>query len=152
LMLGRSRPSLRTILPFQMKETSMNTTKRYFAAIISSAFISLSVGATEVYNGNLTAPNNMQRDTIFSFTLEYDANPDNTLKGILQCHPQCGSCFRADRVVKGLIEDNKLTFDTDTSEVQGCGKHVFRGVKDGDNWVGTMNFQGGRREITFKKK
>jgi hypothetical protein len=135
-----------------MKEASMNSIKRYFAVIISSAFISLSAGATEVYYGSLTAPNNAQRDTIFTFTLEYDANPDSTLKGMLQCHQQCGLCFREDRLVNGVIDDNKLTFDTDTNEVKGCGKHVIRGVKDGDNWVGTMNFQGGRREITFKKK
>ena len=129
----------------------MNTTKRYLAVIIASAFISLSVGATEVYYGSLMAPNNTQRDTNFTFTLEYDANLDSTLKGMLQCH-QCGPCFRADRPVIGVIDGNKLTFDTDVSEVKGCGKQVFRGVKEGDSWVGTMNFQGGRREITFKKK
>lgn len=129
----------------------MNSMKRYFSLIIPLAFISLSVGATEVYNGSLMAPNNAQRDTNFTFTLAYDANPDSTLKGMLECH-QRGPCFRVDRPVTGVIDGNKLTFETDVSEVQGCGKQVFRGVKEGDHWVGTMNFQGGRREITFKKQ
>ena len=129
----------------------MNNMKRYFAVILPSVFISLSVGATEVYEGGLTATDNMQRDKYFTFTVKYDVNPDSTLKGILQCH-QCGPCYIANRPVNGAIDGDKLTFETDVSEVKGCGKQVFRGVKEGDNWVGTMNLQGGRREIIFKKQ
>ena len=56
LMSGRGH-RLGQVRIFSMKDASMNSMKRYFAVIIPSAFISLSVGATEVYYGSLKAPN-----------------------------------------------------------------------------------------------
>lgn len=123
------------------------------ATLLLGLTISALAYGTESYSGSLTAPNNMQKDLYYTFQIKYDLAPDNTLKGTFQSYQSmhCNTTTGGLRTIEGKIEGGNMTFTTDTHELKGCGKHVFRGVKEGDSWVGTMNFQGARRDITFKK-
>ena len=122
-------------------------------ALLFGLTLSTFVHASESFSGSLTAPNNMQRDLYYTFQIKYDLASDNTFKGTFQSYQSmhCNTTSGGLRVIEGKIEGSNMTFTTDTHELKGCGKHTFRGVKEGDNWVGTMNFQGARRDITFKK-
>lgn len=127
--------------------------KLHLAAFLFTIAISAVAQGTESYSGGLRAPTNLQKELYYTFQIKYDLEPDNTFKGTFHSYQSilCNTTTGGLRTIEGKIEGDNMTFTTDTHELKGCGKHVFRGVKEGDSWVGTMNFQGARRDITFKK-
>lgn len=129
----------------------MNRMLRCVATVAPCICFSLAAAA-EVYQGSLKAPDNFHREIYWSLTLKYDLKADNTISGMLHTNPS-GLCFKGEgRQVSGVIEGDTLSFETAASELKGCGINKFRGTRDGDAWVGTINFQGGRRDITLKKQ
>ena len=89
------------------------------------------------------------RDTRFDILITYDVGPDNTLQGTLKDYNQTKCVTGKPRVITGKVDSTTITFESDAVELQGCGRLKFQGTKQGDNWVGTINYRG-HREITFK--
>jgi hypothetical protein len=118
--------------------------------LIGFAFISSASIAKEQYRGSLNAPDNRGKEISFQIDLEYEATSDGSITGIYRSW-QSGPC-KGERNFQGKITEKNLMFKTDTHPLEGCGVHVFRGVKVESSWVGKMNFQGGQRDITFEKR
>ena len=117
---------------------------------IACAVITSAASAEETYYAMFTAPNLVMRDTKFELQIKYDTAADGTIQGTMKDYNQTKCVISGGRTLTGKIEGNAITFITNAPDLQGCGAYKFNGVRDGDSWVGTINYRGSR-VITFTK-
>lgn len=111
---------------------------------------SLVANAADEYRGYLVAPGTVgAKDQSFNIDIKFEVTPDGMLAGNFKSW-QSGPC-RGDRAIQGTLKGDEIYFKTDKHELKGCGRNWFKGVKEGDTFVGKMFFQGADRDITFKK-
>ena len=103
----------------------------------------------ETYRGNITAKTMTGKDRIFSLEITYDVKADKSIIG--KYNPYGAGPCGGERPILGFIKDDSLEFSTDIHGLKGCGVNKFIGKRDGDSWVGQINFSGEQRDIKFLK-
>ena len=135
--------------PYSVNNTRISNCLKLVSLLICGASSNLAI-ATETYYALFIAPNQVMHDTRFELQLKYDIAQDKTIQGTLKDYNQSKCVISGGRTVSGKIEGNTISFVTNVPDLQGCGAYIFNGVREGDDWVGTINYRG-NREITFKK-
>jgi hypothetical protein len=119
-----------------------------FSLVFSSALF-LSNALAESYYGIINAKTTTGRDKSYSIAISYETKADGSIQG--KYNPQSAGPCGGERPILGVMRDGMLEFITDVHGLKGCGANRFKGKKDGDNWVGQINFGGEQKDITFVK-
>lgn len=123
--------------------------KKKSIVLLLTTLITTSAVMAETYRGNITAKTMTGKDRNYSLEITYDVKADKSIIG--KYNPYGAGACGGERPILGFIKDDSLEFSTDIHGLKGCGVNKFIGKRDGDSWVGQINFSGEQREIKFVK-
>jgi|APCry1669189034_1035192.scaffolds.fasta_scaffold174095_1 hypothetical protein len=113
----------------------------------------LSVSAlADSYVGQLqTTTHRSGREKAVSFIYKIDTSNKENITGTLEISGPLTKCSGQYDLAGGSIKNNSVALITKKHEREGCASPDFKGVVDGNNFVGKITWRGSQNDIVLEK-